>query len=93
MNFLLIPLQASMGFGMILMFCLPILFLFFCLGFSNIYLNLIKRKYMKENTKQSFLIKIQIYILSIILGGITAVLTIAALLGILYLFTGDIVMD
>jgi hypothetical protein len=91
MDISIIPLQAAMGAGLIIGLSSIVLLFFYSVVFTNLYINIGHRKYLKG--KKIFKQKILLYTLSILLGITTAIFVVLILLGILYLIIGDTPLD
>lgn len=85
-------LQGAMGVGMIIMYGGILLFIAFIIGYTSLFINIGKKKYLNivENETQKIII---VYVLSFILGTITSAVTLALLMGVLLLFFGNTPLD
>lgn len=90
MNNPLILLQGAMGFGFILIYGGLALTIVLSLLFMAIYYRIGKKKYLKVSNSQNELL---VFFISLVLGIITALITIALLLGLLLFFFGDVPLD
>ncbi len=82
-----------MGAGIILMYGGIALFVAFIVGYSAMYTSIGKNKYLNDSNNNNRKKELLVYMISLVLGIITSILTIALVFGLLFIFFGNTLLD